>query len=179
VKPSVDALRQFLHYDPTTGRLFWRERAKHTFAVEHMAAAWNAQWAGKEAFTGATNQGYRYGEFQGKRYTAHRVIWAIVTGVWPDHDIDHKNLNKTDNKWSNLRKATHSQNRQNTTKTVRNRSGIKGVYFIPRMNKWAAKIGNNGRVQYLGSFDGIEDAAAAYAEASATMHGEYGRTSCA
>jgi hypothetical protein len=45
-----------------------------------------------------------------KLYLAHRCAWLWFYGEWPEHDIDHINGDRSDNRLINLRKATRSQN---------------------------------------------------------------------
>ncbi|WP_423787584.1 AP2 domain-containing protein, partial [Klebsiella pneumoniae] len=54
-------------------------------------------------------------------------------------------------------------------------SGYKGVYFDKTKRRWRARITKDKIVTALGYFDTAEKAAAAYAKASAELHGEYGR----
>ena len=51
----------------------------------------------------------------------------------------------------------------------KNRSGIRGVYRNNRTGRWVAQITFQGRTSYLGSFEGLEEAAAARAEAEKTF----------
>lgn len=87
---------------------------------------------------------------------------------------DHRNLNKDDDRLANLRLASPAQNSANNP--GRNAaSGRKGVYRNGRSG-WMSRIMANGTGTYLGTFASKEEAATAYAEASARLHGEFGRT---
>jgi len=101
----------------------------------------------------------------------HRVILAAPDGYDVDH-IDGDGLNCLK---SNMRIATRSENSQNHRSRINNTSGVKGVYL--RRGKWQAEIVLEGRKFVLGSFTDINDAAKAYADASARLHGEFGRLS--
>jgi hypothetical protein len=59
----------------------------------------------------------------------HRAIWLYMTGELPDREIDHIDLNKTNNRWSNLRLATHGQNSSNRPAQSNNSIGLKGISF--------------------------------------------------
>lgn len=59
-----------------------------------------------------THHGYPCIGFNGKSVPIHRVIWWIVRGKWP-RMIDHKNRNKTDNRWVNIRLSNHKINNSN------------------------------------------------------------------
>lgn len=107
-----------------------------------------------------------------RRYVAmHRVIAETPDGM----ETDHKDANGLNNRRHNLRSATTAQNQHNARMPTHNTSGIKGVCPDRRRGNWRAQIVLSGRQIFLGSFSNIEDAAAAYAKASAKLHGEFGR----
>jgi hypothetical protein len=101
----------------------------------------------------------------------HRVIIGEPGGMQVDH-IDSDGLN---NRRLNLRPATHQQNNHNQRLSSRSTSGIKGVHWNKRDRIWHACIALNGKTRHLGSYSTKEAARAAYAEASARLHGEFGR----
>jgi hypothetical protein len=100
----------------------------------------------------------------------HRAIMGDDCEV-----IDHINGNGLDNRKCNLRPATKALNNRNMKKRSDNKSGVKGVCWHSAAKKWAACISVDRKSRYLGLFAKIEDAASAYAKASAEMHGEFGR----
>jgi hypothetical protein len=81
-----------------------------------------------------------------------------------------------DNRRANLRIATHQQNNHNHRISKNNTSGFKGVTWFERSKKWVAQINMNGKKIHLGLHGTPEAAHAAYAAASAKLHGEFGRT---
>lgn len=97
----------------------------------------------------------------------HNVILERKVGMHTDH-INH---DKLDNQMSNLRYATISQNRMNSHKQVRNKSGYKGVRAM--RGKWLAYITMNRKIKYIGYFDTREKAALAYNEMAVSMFGEF------
>lgn len=167
--PTVELLRNALRYEPETGKLFWNKRAD-------APRNWNSKYAGKEAFTAINDSGYLIGGIGNKKLRAHRVIWAIVYGAWPAHEIDHINMNKTDNQIENLREATHSQNQCNKLARSDNTSGFKGVSWHKQSKKWRVRIGRGNASRSLGYFDNILDAASAYDLAKSNWHGEFARS---
>jgi hypothetical protein len=98
----------------------------------------------------------------------HRVIMNAPKGMLVDH-IDHNSLN---NRRSNLRVCTSSENHQNRERT-RGTSNYKGVYREKRYRKWRASVHFEGRNYYLGSFSNEVDAAKAYDKKAGELFGEY------
>lgn len=101
--------------------------------------------------------------------TMHKLLTGFAL-------TDHKNGDGLCNRRSNLREATIEQNNRNVAKPRTNTSGIKGVNWDRRRNKWRALISIGNKSVHLGYFAAPEDAATAYAEASAKYHGKFGRT---
>lgn len=93
-----------------------------------------------------------------------------------DHDTDHIDRNKLNNRVSNLRFVTRAQNMWNTTIRNNNKSGFKGVFWNKITSKWQANITAKGKNKYLGAFDNPIDAAEAYDKACEELHGEFGCT---
>lgn len=88
--------------------------------------------------------------------------------------VDHKDRNKLDNRKSNLRLATRSQNAQNrNTMRGKSKSTYKGVVWRKHRLKWEAWITLNGVRMYLGIFPNEEDAAIAYNVAAQLFFGQY------
>jgi hypothetical protein len=96
------------------------------------------------------HDGYWYGRIFYQQVLAHRVAWKIMTGADPI-EVDHIDGNRGNNKWSNLRNGTRSDNQRNTSLKSTNTSGYHGVSFSKRQQKWIASI-------WLGSFDSKEEA---------------------
>lgn len=92
-----------------------------------------------------------------------------MTGGWPTNEIDHKNGVKDDNRFGNLRQATHLLNQQNQRKAQRkNKAGLLGV--CAKRNGFMASIKVNGKNKWLGSFSTPELAHAAYVAAKRKFH---------
>lgn len=167
---SVDYLRRRLRYCDETGKLFWLHH-------KDMPLFWNTRYAGKEAFTSDNGKGYRQGAINGKLYFAHRVIWALKNGEWPEADIDHIDHNRSNNKIDNLRSVTRSDNSKNISLSSANKSGVNGVHWCSTRSKWRAEIGVNGLNKGLGYFSEKNDAIAARLKANAqhNFHINHGR----
>lgn len=108
----------------------------------------------------------------GRHVRLHRHLLDVSD---PKVDVDHINRDGLDNRRANLRPATRSENMRNTCVTSRSRSGIKGVYWDARHRHWRASIKHQGKCHHLGCFSSIDEAASAYADASARLHGAFGR----
>jgi len=108
----------------------------------------------------------------GKKATIsmHRQIMEITSRRV---QVDHRDGNGLHNWRGNLRASTHSQNQWNRPKYSNNTSGFKGVFWHTKCHKWYAKIEANRRQSYLGLFEDIRDAAAAYNAAALRLHGEF------
>lgn len=120
--------------------------------------------------------GYRTVKLGGKRYGAHRIVFALTHDRWPADEIDHADGDPLNNRPENLREATRSQNRANTRAGRNNTSGVKGVHWHRRYQKWKAVVHVNGERRFLGHFDTLEAAATAYANAAQAGHGAFAKT---
>ena len=130
----------------------------------------------KPAGTPLNYKKYIHISVNGKRYTAHRLIYMYHHGHTPEC-IDHIDGNGLNNCIENLRAATLTQNQYNSKTRSDNTSGFKGVYFRKPSNKWMAYIKINKKMRYLGLFVNKTDAAQAVIEARVKYHGEYARVS--
>lgn len=102
--------------------------------------------------------GYLAARVDGNIYLLHRLIWCIVYGNWPDCYIDHIDGNKKNNIISNLREATHTENTQNAKIREDNTSGIKGVHYSNKLDKWVARVQTENKRVHLGAFSTLEEA---------------------
>jgi hypothetical protein len=109
-------------------------------------------------------------------YRAHRLAVLYMTGQWPEHDVDHHNGQRDDNRWENLRAVTTAQNRQNL-RAARSDSttGLLGVCLdrtaLRNGHKpYLATIGMDGRQIKLGRHATAEEAHAAYVKAKRALH---------
>src|SRR5579864_2813990 len=99
------------------------------------------------------NDGALRVDIRKRKILLHVVIWALMTGEWPSHRIDHHDRNRTNNTWGNLRQATQSQNMANSPKRSTNTSGLKRVSWSKRERKWQTHIQVRGVQKFLGLFD--------------------------
>lgn len=152
-----ERLREVLIYDPDTGLWTWR------ITVSNRAKA------GARAGC-RRNDGYHLIRVDGRLYLAHRLAWLYMTGGWPEREIDHADGNPSDNRWANLRLATHAQNITNQTAHRDNRLGAKGIRHH-RNGRFYVQVA--GRA--CGGYPTLEEAKAAYSAAAQVAHGEFYR----
>src|ERR1035437_6674326 len=112
-------IRDILYYACETGIFTWKYRA-------NLPSKWNSKWAGKIA-GGKMLRGSIMISINRKQYYSHRLAWLWMMGEWPSQMIDHINSNPLDNRWSNLRIATPTENCANKRVHKDNISGMKGV----------------------------------------------------
>lgn len=102
----------------------------------------------------------------------HRVIMGEPKSLEVDH-ISGDGLNCTK---LNLRCVTRAENTRNRRRMKATISGLKGSHWRKDVQRWTSSITSDGRSYHLGYFNTREEAHAAYCEASARLHGEFGRT---
>jgi len=152
--PDADTLRKLLRYEPETGKLFWLPRTPDLFDCKpenaaSICKAWNSKNAGKEAFVYVHPLGYPWGSIFGRALAAHRAIWCLVYGHWPE-EIDHVNRQRADNRLSNLREVSHKENCRNFPLRRDSKWGRTGVSWIESCRKWQALITVDGKSIALG-----------------------------
>lgn len=157
----VRRLRAAVAYDPLTG-LF-------TNLVQRR------QSGSGEVVGTLCPDGYVRVTFEYCRFMAHRLAWLHVTGEWPSDKIDHRDLDRSNNRWVNLREATQSQNCANAPLTRRNTSGFKGACFDKSNGKFVASVRFQGRHVHLGYFQTAYEAHQAYVAGAKRLFGEFAR----
>lgn len=161
---DIDYVKAILNYDPETGVFRWNIRPS------------NARKAGDIA--GAKNgSGYIVIDHKGRNVQAHRLAWFYMTGSHAPEFIDHANGEPADNRFSNLRLATRAENARNRRASKRRAATVyspKGVYQDKYL-KWRSVIQLDGTQYFLGSFDTIPEAEAAYQAGSRILHKQFRR----
>lgn len=160
---TVERLKEALHYNRRTGIFTWK-----ISTVSHVKAG---------DVAGSVNPVHGYTEIglDSKLYRAHILAYLYMKGVFPLCDIDHRDTNRSNNSWGNLRLATRSQNMANGPIRKNNTSGAKGVSWYKTRNKWNAYITVDYKRKNLGYFDDIEKAKLAYRNAAVLYFGEFAR----
>jgi hypothetical protein len=160
---TQEELRRLLDYNPETGDLTWKIRVGSRGAAGALT--------GRQTYLG----GYYMVRVNKHLYLAHRLIWRWMTGEWPTEDIDHINGKRGDNRWSNLREATRSQNLRNMAKRP-NIAGLKGVTYRKDRDKYFARLRISPyKTKYLGLFNTPEEAHEAYKKAAIEASGQFAR----
>ena len=109
-----------------------------------------------------------------KHINMHRLVTNCPDNLVPDHIHGYNSRN--DNRKSNLRIVTRSQNNMNKGLQINNSSGEKWVYFNRNTNKWYAQITLNNKTINLGNYKNFDDAIKARQEAEEEYFGEYSYT---
>lgn len=102
----------------------------------------------------------------------HRVLACAPDGV----EVDHASGNTFDNRISNLRVATRSENARNQKLHSNNKTGFKGVHYCRTRGRYVAQISFKNENIVLGRFKTAEKAAAAYDSAAVCLHRDFART---
>lgn len=102
----------------------------------------------------------------------HRLILGTTA---PDTQVDHRSGDGLDNRRANLRASSRSENHRNTRTRADNHTGLKGVGFSKRLQRYTARIFVDGRAKYLGSYITPEEAHAAYCRAAQEHFKDFAR----
>jgi len=94
-----------------------------------------------------------------KKHYLHRLVAnAFIENPNNKKQVDHIDNNRINNNVNNLRFCSNTENCRNKGINKTNTSGIKGVTWDKRVNKWKAEIGIDGITIHLGCFDDIKEA---------------------
>ena len=158
----IEVLDCFVSYNPETGDFLWiRDKAR---SKKGSQVGWMC------------GEGYRRTKFNGKTIFLHRLAWECVNGIaLGEMEIDHIDGNRSNNKISNLRPATKSQNMHNSKIRKNNNSGVKGVNWCKDHGKYHAQLMINSRKINVGYFHDLEDAKHAVMQARMKLHKEFSR----
>jgi hypothetical protein len=156
-KDPIYLLTRF-KYDPATGEIFDTLLKRESFRKKN---AW----------------GYLTQPVCNVTLMAHKVAWLFIAGEWREGPVDHINGERDDNRAVNLRAVSKAENNRNLSIPKNNTSGVIGVYYFKRTDRWAARIKVDRRTINLGYFTTIEEAAHArkQAERRFGFHTNHGR----
>lgn len=156
--PTHAELLAIIHYNPETGRF------------THLRTSGKAK---KGAIAGnIAPNGYWQLRVFNKLFAASRLAWFYMTGEWPRETIDHINGIRTDDRWSNLRLASKTENNWNTGPMSNCKSGLKGAWRCKSTGRWLSMLEVNRKRIWLGRFDTAEEAHKAWIEAASKIRGK-------
>ena len=159
---TQDRLFQVCHYDPKTGvftNLETRGRVLRGAILGY-----------------ADKDGYLVAAIDGKPYRLHRLAFLYMEGRFPDVEVDHENMCRSDNRWDNIRRATKSQNGANRRALPSNRSGFKGVSLHKASGLYRATIVCRGKQYSFGYEKTARAAHEVYLRDSKKLFGQFART---
>lgn len=151
--PDLDTLRRLFYID---------EKGDLRNKVTRNPRALKDELAGTK-----NNRGYWQTWIHGNRYYNHRIIYALSHNKRPpvDMQIDHPDRDPSNNDPDGLVLVTSRENTNNRGMNKNNTSGVKGVCYHKRRNKWHARIMVNNKRKHLGRFTDFVDAVVARAKA--------------
>jgi len=146
---TQNELKSVLKYNPETGHFIWTAIGGRSNA--HIGKIAGGPVKDKNIF-------YICIKINGRRYLGHRLAYLYMTGDWPGNILDHDDGDGTNNKWKNINLSNHHHNAKNCRISKNNTSGVTGVGWDKRSEKWHSQIMVNGRNKGLGSYFDINDA---------------------
>ena len=171
---TAEFLRQELRYDPEGRDLWWiKPGPKRRLDRPVGTITMRGRPDGRKTHYRLVGISAKPGVYE--KHYAHELIWLYMTGRWADPEVDHENRDGLDNRWSNLREATRSE--QCANRIVRP-DRLKGAYRVAGSSTlWFSHIRKNGKTTYLGCFRTEKEAHDAFVEASKEIHGKFHRGS--
>ena len=154
---TFERANELFHYEPSSGKLFWKKTTTNRVKV------------GDEAGSFCKSTGYTNVVIDGKGYTLHRIAILLATGVYDKTvQVDHVDHDRGNNRLSNLRVVSHTENMRNQSLRNTNKTGVTGVcvkYTRKGTKRYTANIVYNYKPIFLGNYDTLEEAAQARKEA--------------
>lgn len=172
----VQLVTESLNYDRESGKLFWKDRPRCHFNSDSSWKQFNSRFSGKEAGTidKRNNTSYIRINISGNLYYAHSIVWFFEFGHIPDL-IDHIDRNGLNNKIENLRVSSKSINAINSGLSIRNSTGVTGVFFIERDKVFCTQVRLNGKTVTISRGTLLDCAAARKSfESSLYLQGKMG-----
>lgn len=153
-------LKELLSYDPATGKFTWLVKRNGVKAI------------GTEAGhpTDIPGKAYWRITIDRVRYRRGPLVWFYMTGEWPHPTVDHRDKDRLNDRWLNLRIATRSQQAMNKSYPP-GAAGMKGV--LREYNRFNARIMVAGKSHFLGTFATAKEAHTEYLKAATAHHGQF------
>lgn len=150
--------KNYFDYNKEEGKLFWK------FSKGSVKK-------GKEAGTLVTG-GYIRVLINRKSYAVHKIIWWFEYEHWPN-ELDHIDGNKQNNKITNLRECTRSENCIAKSVQANNSSGVRGVHFRQDIQQWVVQFRRKGFPPIGGRFSTLDEAVAFRFRLMTTYYGPF------
>ncbi len=138
-------LKKYLHYSRLTGFFTWIKKPCSKVRVGDRAGTINGA-------------GYVQITLKGKIHLAHRLSFLYCKGYLPEAQVDHKDRIRHNNRWRNLREASPQCQSRNAKVHRTNTSGVQGVYFSDRDQKWYTVMKVDNKNNFLGTFTDFDEA---------------------
>jgi hypothetical protein len=162
----VEMLQQIFTCDPASGVIFWKIPRRGVMP-------------GDVAGHICKSTGYTKIMFAQRSFRAHRILWALTYGSWPEVDVDHINGNRSDNRIANLRLASRAENIRNMKTRTKKKCALKGATpYKGRADKFVAQIRIDGKQRKLGVFPTEREAHDAYCEVAVKAFGRFFNPDC-
>lgn len=158
---TQERVKQVLAYDPLSGIFRW-------LICEVVNQIHPGDVAGCRS-----DKGYWHIRVDGELHYRSRLAWFYMTGEWPTKFVDHRDRERQNDRWKNLRLATNQDNIRNSKLRIDNSSGVKGVYWMKRHRSWQASIRVDKKLLHLGNYKDLGDAALARRAAELKYFGEF------
>lgn len=159
---TQEQLKEHLHYNPDTGDF-----------TRLLATCGKVKVGDVAGYT--TVRGYCVIRLLGKIRKAHRLAFLYMEGAFPENVVDHIDGDPSNNAWTNLRACSVDENAQNARLRKDSSSGVKGVHFDKRSQKWVVQVRRNSIRTNLGYYDDLELAELVATEARELYHGAYAK----
>lgn len=134
---TKENVRELLDYSPETGIFTWK-------------ISYHRHWS-KGDVAGYDVQGYRCIQYLGVQSKLHRLAFLWMLGRMPKV-VDHVDLDRSNNKWDNLREVTQAQNCLNRPAHKDCKSGVKGLIWSKYHLKWEVRVTVNGKQELIGRY---------------------------
>lgn len=145
MKLTQKFVQELFNYEAETGILYWKRPTGSRSVPGSPVGTLN--------FHGY----YTVGIF-GKKYKVHRIIWLYVYGYNPEHELDHINRIRTDNRIANLREVSRQCNLRNAKQHKSNTTGVTGISFDRRTSNWTSWITIDSKNRFLGRYSDYTEA---------------------
>ena len=152
LKLTQERVKELFYYNPKTGTFTRRIYCCSNAKVGDVAGS-------------RSPLGYILINVDYKLYGASRLAFLYMEGYFPEHQVDHINRIRDDNRWENLRHVTSQCNIRNSSVRGDNTSGVTGVCWHKGNKKWASYIMVNEKRKSLGYFKILKEAVQARWEA--------------